>query len=102
MTKQGTRRWVRARGEAHVEEWVVVTVEGTGTGIDAEFLPRLFEAFTQESTGSRRAYEGSGLGLAVAKRLIILMDGTIDVDTEKGVGTRVTVRLPQKHAAEQA
>jgi chemotaxis protein histidine kinase CheA len=34
--------------------------------------------------------------------LIILMDGTIDVDTEKGVGTRVAVRLPQKHAAEQA
>jgi PAS domain S-box-containing protein len=85
-----------------VEEWIEVTVEDTGIGIDAEFLPRLFEAFTQESTGNRRAYEGSGLGLAVAKRLITLMDGTIDVDTEKGVGTRVTVRLPQGNAAEHA
>lgn len=85
-----------------VEEWVEVEVEDTGIGIDAEFLPRLFEAFTQESTGNRRAYEGSGLGLAVAKRLITLMDGTIDVDTEKDVGTRVTVRLPQRHAAEDA
>jgi PAS domain S-box-containing protein len=76
-------------------EWVRVEIEDTGIGVDRDFLPRLFEAFAQESTGNKRAYEGSGLGLAVAKRLVTLMDGAIDVDTEKGVGTRVTVRLPR-------
>ena len=78
------------------EAWIRVEVEDTGIGIDPAFLPRLFEAFAQESTGNKRAYEGSGLGLAVAKRLVTLMDGTIDVDTEKGVGTCVTVRLPRE------
>ena len=78
------------------DEWVRVEVSDTGIGIDREFLPRLFEAFAQESTGNKRAYEGSGLGLAVAKRLVGLMDGTIDVDTEKGVGTCVAVRLPRE------
>jgi PAS domain S-box-containing protein len=82
------------------EASVTVAVEDTGIGIDAEFLPRLFDAFTQESTGNRRAYEGSGLGLAVAKRLIALMDGAIDVDTEKGEGTCMTVRLPRADTAD--
>jgi signal transduction histidine kinase len=58
-------------------------------------MPHLFDAFEQESTGNKRSYEGSGLGLAVAKRLINLMQGTIDVRTEKGEGTCFTIQLPQ-------
>ncbi len=82
-----------------LEEWVQIDVEDTGIGIDSEFLPHLFDAFEQESTGSRRAYEGSGLGLAVVERLVTLMQGTIEVDTEKGEGTVFTVRLPQQAPA---
>jgi signal transduction histidine kinase len=75
------------------EERVQIEVEDTGIGIDSEFIPHLFDAFEQESTGSERTHEGSGLGLAVAHRLVTLMDGRIDVETEKGEGTRFTVRL---------
>jgi len=72
----------------------VLAVEDTGIGMDPDQVPQLFRAFQQASTGVRRAYEGSGLGLAVVHRLVEHMDGTIDVETEKGEGTRIEVRLP--------
>jgi signal transduction histidine kinase len=78
---------------------VVIEVEDTGVGIDQDFLPQLFDAFQQESTGNARAFEGSGLGLAITQQLVQLMGGTIDVATEKGEGTRFTVRLP-RHISE--
>ncbi len=84
---------------ADTDEGVQVDVEDTGIGIDPEFVPNLFDAFQQESTGNDRTHEGSGLGLAVAHRLVNLMDGSIDVDTAKGEGTCFTVRLPQETPA---
>ena len=81
------------------EESVQIDVEDTGIGIDPEFIPHLFDAFEQESTGNERTHEGSGLGLAVAHRLVTLMDGHIDVETEKGEGTRFTVHLLRKAPA---
>jgi PAS domain S-box-containing protein len=80
---------------ASSDDAVRIEVEDTGIGIDPAFIPDLFNAFEQESTGSKRTHEGSGLGLAVAHRLVTLMHGSIDVDTEKGEGTCFTVRLPQ-------
>jgi signal transduction histidine kinase len=73
---------------------VVVTVEDTGIGMDPEAVPTLFEAFKQASEGVGREYEGTGLGLAVAKEAVHQMGGTIEVATEKDEGTRFTVRLP--------
>ncbi len=66
----------------------------TGMGIDEEFMPQLFEEFTQESSGFDRSHEGSGLGLAITKRLCRLIGGRIDVESEKGVGSTFTVTLP--------
>ena len=66
----------------------------TGVGIDRVFLPHLFEAFTQESTGLTRSHDGIGIGLAIAKRLVELLNGSISVESEKGVGSVFTVRLP--------
>ena len=74
----------------------ILEVEDTGVGMDEDFLPHLFDAFRQESTGDARAFEGSGLGLAITQQLVDLMGGTIDVATEKGGGTRFTVRLPRR------
>lgn len=76
-------------------EHVVIEVEDTGIGIDESFLPHLFEAFKQESVGRSRAHEGSGLGLAITHQLVKLMEGDIQVDSEKGKGTCFTVRLPR-------
>ncbi|GAB5534950.1 MAG: ATP-binding protein [Rubricoccaceae bacterium] len=71
-----------------------LAVTDTGIGIDAEFLPDLFSEFRQESEGHARSHEGSGLGLAITERLVRLMNGSISVASEKGVGTTFTVTVP--------
>jgi PAS domain S-box-containing protein len=74
-------------------EQVVIQVEDTGIGISDSFQQEVFDEFKQESEGLTRSYEGSGLGLTIAKRLVEQMDGTIEVDSEKEVGTTVTLRF---------
>ena len=73
-----------------------LTVADTGVGIDAAFVPHLFDAFKQESTGDARDFEGSGLGLAITGELVDLLGGTISVDSAKGEGTTFTVTLPRQ------
>ena len=70
---------------------VCVRVRDTGCGISQEFLPKLFEEFHQESTGTTRSHEGSGLGLAITRGLVELMGGTIEVESVEGEGTVFTV-----------
>jgi PAS domain S-box-containing protein len=72
----------------------VLEVEDTGIGMDPEVAEDLFEPFRQASEGLSREYEGTGVGLAVTKEAIDQMGGTIEVETEKGEGSRFTVRLP--------
>ncbi|HKL88155.1 MAG TPA: PAS domain-containing sensor histidine kinase, partial [Salinibacter sp.] len=72
---------------------VTVEVEDTGVGIDDDFLPNLFEAFTRGP--DQTDTEGNGLGLAITKRLTEVLGGTIEVESEKGVGTTFSVRLPR-------
>jgi PAS domain S-box-containing protein len=73
----------------------VLEVEDTGVGISEAALPDIFRAFKQESEGMAREYEGSGLGLSIVQRLADAHGGTVEVESEKGVGTRFTVRLPR-------
>ena len=79
---------------AHAEDGdVVIAVADTGVGIDEAFRPTLFEAFARGD--DQQQTDGTGLGLAITKRLTDVMGGSIDVESEKGVGTTVTVRLPR-------
>lgn len=81
----------------HIEcdgDTVTLTVEDTGIGISRDFIDKIFEAFEQESTGTGRSYEGSGLGLTVVNRLVRLMGGEVDVESTPGEGTTFTVTLP--------
>jgi len=74
------------------EQGVVrIEVEDKGIGIDADYLPFIFEPFRQESFGLSRSYQGAGLGLPLAKRLLHLMGGKIEVISRKGIGTRVII-----------
>ncbi|MCS4155538.1 sensor histidine kinase [Salinibacter ruber] len=73
----------------------ILEVEDTGIGMDPEVAGRLFEPFRQASEGMSREYEGTGIGLAVTKRATEKIGGSIEVDTQKGEGTCMTVRLPQ-------
>lgn len=79
-------------------ETVVVRVSDTGIGIAPDYLPHVFEPLSQEDNRLNRDYEGSGLGLALAQRLMTAMQGTIEVDSEKGAGTTFTITLPRADA----
>ena len=71
------------------------TMKDTGIGMDKEFIPKLFEAFTQEDSTTTNRYGGSGLGMAITKNFVEMMHGSIEVESEKGVGSSfiVTVKL---------
>ena len=60
------------------------------------FLAHAFDVFSQEKETSRSTYEGTGLGLAIAKRLAERLGGTIEIESQKGQGTTVTVTIPFK------
>ncbi|WP_103018848.1 PAS domain-containing sensor histidine kinase [Salinibacter altiplanensis] len=93
FTPEGGRVQVRTRSEG--DETVLLEVEDTGVGIAEDAKPKIFDAFKQESEGLDREYEGSGLGLSIVDRLTTYMDGSIEVESEKGVGTQFAVRFPR-------
>ena len=66
-------------------------VKDTGIGMDKDFLPKIFEAFSQEDASRKHKYGSTGLGMAITKSIVEQMNGTISVESEKGVGTTVTV-----------
>jgi signal transduction histidine kinase len=68
---------------------ILVSVEDTGVGIAEEIRARLFSPMTTTKA------KGQGLGLAVVKRLVEALNGTVDFESEVGKGTRFTVRLPK-------
>lgn len=77
---------------------VRIRVTDTGIGIAPDVLPTLFRPFQQVDTGLTRTHEGTGLGLAICSRLVELMGGTINVESNLGVGTTVTVIFPENVA----
>jgi PAS domain S-box-containing protein len=76
-----------------------LTVEDTGVGIAEDYMDRLFDPFSQEEDWKNRRFEGTGLGLALVKRLVELMGGRIECESRKGFGSAFTVVIPM--AADQ-
>ncbi len=66
-------------------------IRDTGIGIDPSFIPRIFESFTQEDGSRNNKYGSTGLGMAITKNIVDLMNGTISVESTKGEGTQFTV-----------
>jgi two-component system cell cycle sensor histidine kinase PleC len=82
--------------KAHaVGEKTCITVADTGIGIPTDKLPELFSEFSQLDSGFARAQEGTGLGLALSKRLVIGMGGTLTVTSLEGEGSTFTVLIPR-------
>ncbi|GGD33431.1 sensor histidine kinase RcsC [Franconibacter daqui] len=75
-------------------DYLSFRVRDTGVGIPAKEVVRLFDPFFQVGTGVQRNFQGTGLGLAICEKLISMMDGDISVDTEPGMGSQFTVRIP--------
>ena len=66
-------------------------ISDTGIGISEEYLPHIFDAFSQEDSSATNRYGSSGLGLAITKSIVEMMNGNIEVESEKGKGTTFTV-----------
>jgi signal transduction histidine kinase len=73
-----------------------IEVADTGPGLPASFQARMFEAFAQYNGDDGRSSRGAGIGLTIVKGLVDLMGGSIDVASEPGQGTTITVRLPME------
>ena len=78
------------------------TISDTGIDMDKAFLDKLFDAFSQEDDTTTNKYGGSGLGMAITKRMVDMMGGEIQVESEKGVGSTFTVTIPLQKTAEEA
>lgn len=81
------------------------SIADTGIGMSEEFQKKMFEPFTQENSGSRSEYHGTGLGMSIIKKLTDIMKGTIEVTSHKDIGSKFVVTLPFKinhdaHAAD--
>lgn len=69
------------------------TVKDTGIGMSEEFLPKLFDSFTQENGDRNNKYGSTGLGMAITKSIVDMMNGAISVKSKKGVGTEVEITV---------
>ena len=85
---------VRKPDTAHV----LFTVSDTGIGIPDDKMGAIFEHFTQVSSGFTRHYQGAGLGLAISKRMVGLLGGTMAVDSTAGIGTTFALCVPLRPA----
>ncbi len=98
FTEGGTVSLTVAREPADGQEWMVFGVQDTGIGMTPEQLAKLFEAFTQADAATTRRFGGTGLGLALSRRLCRMMGGDITVESESGRGSTFTIRLPARVA----
>lgn len=76
-------------------------IEDTGIGMSETFLPHLFEDFSREHSSTESRVSGTGLGTAIVKRLVDLMHGTIEVESQLGKGTRITLIMRHRIAGEK-
>lgn len=70
------------------------TISDTGIGMSREFLKHIFEPFSQEQHDARSFYQGTGLGMSIVKSLVDRMNGTLEIESEKGKGSKFTVTIP--------
>jgi len=76
-------------------------VEDNGIGMNAEYLAHIYDSFSRERTTTESKVEGSGLGMAIVKKLVDIMGGFIDIESEPEKGTKITVTLAHKIAKEE-
>ncbi|MCR4643364.1 MAG: hypothetical protein K5697_15220 [Lachnospiraceae bacterium] len=81
-------------GEKDGKAVILFTVSDTGIGMSPEYLPKLFDTFSQEDSSYTNKYGSTGLGMPITKNIVELMNGYIDVKSVKGEGTSFTVMIP--------
>ncbi len=87
--------YIKIESYSNINETILFcSIKDTGIGISEEYLNHIFEPFSQEEDGFNRPYEGNGLGLALTKRYLDIINSSITVDSVKGVGSTFTFTLP--------
>ena len=94
FTESGSVTLSVRRGTDANEGWITYAVSDSGIGIPNDKIGCLFDEFSQVDASTTRDYGGTGLGLAITKRFCEMMGGSIDVQSEPGVGSTFTIRLP--------
>lgn len=101
FTEKGTVEVIcKVEEDSNSGQRISFTVKDTGIGMDKEFTQRIFENFSQEDRSVARRFGGTGLGMAISKQLVTLMNGDIKVESEKGEGTKVYFWLPFRKGSE--
>ena len=85
------------------EDWcnMIITITDNGIGMSEEFQKRIFETFERERNTTSSHIEGSGIGMGITKKLVELMDGTIEVKSKQGEGSTFTVTVPCRKASKE-
>ncbi len=99
-------KFTEAAGEIHLamectakfqnQSTLKFSVRDTGVGMDKSFIPKIFDSFTQEDSSRNNKFGSTGLGMAITKNIVEMMNGSISVESEKGVGSTFTVVIPLK------
>lgn len=92
----GTISFAAENRPGNDEHHVIVRyrISDTGIGMSEEFQTKIFDEFSQENSGARTSYKGTGLGMAIAKQYVDLMGGKIEVSSRQGIGSTFTVEIP--------
>ena len=92
---------VERAGQEENKNILRFTVTDTGIGMYKEFIPRIFDVFSQEDPTNTNLYGGGGLGMAITKNIVDMMQGEITVESQRGIGSVFTVTLPLSPAPEK-
>ena len=84
---------IRRTNQYEGQSTLQFVISDTGIGMSREYLPHIFEAFSQEDGSTTNKYGSSGLGLAITKSIVEMMNGSIEVESEKGKGSTFTVNV---------
>jgi CheY-like chemotaxis protein len=84
---------VERTGQFENQSTLCFCIRDTGIGMDKEFIPKIFDAFSQEDGSRKNKYGSTGLGMAITKSIVEMMNGSIAVESEKGVGTQFSVTV---------
>ena len=99
----GTISWNVLQESCKKEDWcnLIITVTDNGIGMSEEFQKHIFEAFERERNSTASRIEGSGIGMGITKKLVELMNGTIEVKSKQGEGSSFTVTVPCRKALKE-
>lgn len=93
---------IEKTGEFRGKSTLRFSVQDTGVGMDPSFVPRIFDTFSQEDASSANKYGSTGLGMAITKNIVDMMNGSIAVESEKGVGSTFSVMVTLRNSAREA